>query len=344
MSSYPRLKAGVQLLHTEPFIGSFIGLQTHGVQFTDSQLAAIARAFDGSHRITEIAAALRLDPYEVTEVASALLSAGLLEFSATPQRRQSVSTTHGEVGNSFRADQQKLELDLITHREGRTDGGAGELEARSRYTILISGENRLARTLLALLQSMGIVHSRIITRGQVALHITPHDLCTMTTRMSDVGKLRNDFHKEIIRESALPNGESVAKAAPDLIISTVPIEWDYVQRWMSEGTNYIHISQVIGAHLEIGPLVIPGKSACLRCVALTKRDARLPTAVEAIRGELTSATIARVAGLVSALVAEFIETGTSPLLGASIWLDLLKPLEQPERRYWAHHGECGCTN
>jgi hypothetical protein len=338
MSAYPRLKPGVQI-HTELGDELLLALQTHGVRTTSPHAAQIVRYFDGAHEVGEIASGLAIDPADVAQLQNILGEHELLELSSQP-----MATPELEGSKRFRFEQRQLECDLITHRHHRNDGGASELVARSTFTILISGENRLARTLLALLQSMGLVHTRIITRGHLSHRITAHDVCGVTTQMSDVGKLRSEFHQEIIREAQLPNGTSVAKSKPDLIISTIPIEWDYVQRWLSEGSAHLHINPVIGRNVELGPLVIPGQSACLRCVALTKRDLALPVEHETLRKELPTASISYVAGLVAATVAEFVATGSSPLLGASAWLDLLNPLGEVERRYWSKHWECGCTD
>ena len=340
MSAYPRLKTGVHSRHVGQGQNEvFIGLPTHGVKLNSPHARQILRYFDGAHEISEIATGLVIDPADVMHLQTILSEHALLDIASTPI----VPAQLGD-SNTYRAQQRSMEGALITHRSGRSDGGLHELSQRSTYTILISGENRLARTLLALFHSMGIVHTRIITRGHLSHRITAHDVCGTTTRMSDVGKLRSEFHQEIIREAQMPNGESVAKSHPDLIISTIPIEWDYVQRWMSEGSAHLHINPLIGRNMELGPLVIPGSTPCLRCVTLAKRDAGLPVEYESVRSELPSATIALVAGLVSSAVAEFITTGASPLLGASAWLDLLYPFAGVERRYWSMHSECGCAD
>ncbi len=340
MSSYPRLKSGVQaLVQSSRSEELFVGLHTHGVRFSSPVIAQIVARFDGRHSVAEIAQGLSIDPDEILQVQAILDEHSLIEITEQTHR------AHSQVGvaSASIAERTTLERSLITHRSGRNDGGTHELFQRSQFTILISGENRFARTLLGLLQSMGINHTRIITRGSVSDRINSHDLCGLVTRMSDIGKNRAEFHQEIIRESRLPNGLGVAKAMPDLIISTVPVEWDYVQRWMSEGSAHLHINPIAGRDIELGPLVIPGRTPCLRCVALSKRDLGLPVAPHPLRDEMPTYVSSRIAGLVASIVAEYIATGTSPLLGASSWIDLLSPLANDERRYWRVHHECGCV-
>ena len=351
MNSYPRLKSGVRIEElTSPTSGSselYVGLPAKGVRLYAKHADLIIRAFTGVHSTTAIARALLLPLEEIEAIVEVLTDSELLELwpSGLP------STPRG-IGGSFRSAQYEIQRDLITHRAGTSDGGVREMKFRSEFTILISGENRLARTLLTLLQSMGITHSRIITRGQLSQRVDSYDVCGVTTRMSDIGKMRSEFHQELIRESELPLStggvgsevKSVAKPMPDLIISTIPIEWDYVQRWMSEGSAHLHINSLIGGSVEVGPYVVPGSSACLRCVALTKRDVGIRSTEESLRKELPAAASAHLAGLVAAIVGELIATGTSDLYGSSLWLNLLQPLLPSERRYWQTHPECGCAD
>jgi len=355
MNSYPRLKSGVAVRkrrssHSSSHTSAeefFVGLPTRGISLFSPHTELVLRAFTGQHTTSHIAASLKLELREVEEIQDALELCELIEFWP-----KGIATPGDGVGDQHRTWQAEIQRDLITHRAGARDGGVREMALRSEFTILISGENRCARTLLTLLQSMGIIHTRIITRGQLAARVDSYDVCGVTTRMSDVGKKRSDFHQELIRESELPRtshafglaDQSAAKSSPDLIISTIPVEWDYVQRWMSEGSAHLHINSLIGGSIELGPYVVPGVSACLRCVALTQRDARIPLGDQSLRKELPASVSAYVAGVVAAVVGELIATGTTPLLGSSIWLNLLQPLAETERRYWQRHPECGCAD
>jgi len=342
MNSYPRLKSGVRIERelSPATDGLFVGLPTRGVRLFHEQAELVIRSFTGTHSIVQIADSLLIPHGDVAAIVSALANSGLLELWP-----HGAPTPGSGIGNQYRAAQYEIQRDLITHRNGSTDGGVQEMELRAQFTILISGENRLARTLLTLLQSMGVIHTRIITRGHLAARVDSFDVCGFTTRMSDVGKIRSEFHQELIRESELPFSHAYsAKATPDLIISTIPVEWDYVQRWMSEGSAHLHINSMIGGAIELGPYVIPGRSACLRCVALSQRDAHIPIGDGALRKELPAAASAQIAGVIAAIVGELIATGASELLGSSFWLNLLQPLAPIERRYWQPHPECGCSD
>jgi hypothetical protein len=247
-----------------------------------------------------------------------------------------------DVSEELKSLRSSDERASISHRPGVIDGGERELQLRGESTIIISGENKLARNLLVILQASGFTHTRLISRSHLSLQIGTEDVCGIAVRTADIGKKRSEFTDELIRSAQYARGDSVAKSKPDLIISTIPLEWDYVQRWMSEGSIHLHINPIIGHHIEVGPLVIPGVTPCLRCVTLIKRDAGIPTDLEFVRAGVPSATIAMIAGLITLVVSEYIATAKSTLIGSSYWFDLLRPLRAPEQRHWSFHPECGC--
>jgi hypothetical protein len=334
IGNYPRLKSGVTYGARGDEI--YVGLPTFGVMIAKDPHLQTLRYFDGHNHIKDIANGLGVDLAQIQQLQRVLIEYGLLETLSTPEL-----VGRNESHLLIRARLQ-AELDLITHRTGSSDGGSHELHEREAFTILISGENRLARNLLAALQGIGFANTRIIKRAFLSTRIEADDVCGFTTRTTDIGKSRIDFSREIIRNSQILKSELLAKANPDLIISTIPLEWDYVQRWMSEGSKHLHINSIIGNHVEIGPLVIPGITPCLRCVTLTKRDLEINSAAEKLRTELPTAASAYIAGLIAMCVSEYVATNESSLMASSYWLDLLAPLSIPEHRYWGFHGSCGC--
>jgi hypothetical protein len=335
-NGYPRLKSGVSCIPRGTDM--YIGLPTFGVLIPSEPHMHTVRYFDGQYSTADIASGLGIANEEVEELQTLLIEHGMLELLRT---RVFAGSDLSQVLIQARLHS---ELDLLTHRPGISDGGKEAFAERESFTILISGENRFARNLLASLQGVGFTNTRIIPRAQLTPRIEASDVCGFSTRTSDIGKSRIEFAQEIIRNSSIVKSQSLAKAEPDLIISTIPVQWDYVQRWMTEGSAHIHINTIIGGHLEIGPLVIPGITPCLRCVALTKRDLRIVEIEGAAprSNEFPTAVNAYVSGLIAMCVSEYVATRTSTLLAASYWLDLLAPLSAPEHRYWDFHPECGC--
>ena len=334
-SRYLRLKSGVSLApHKDEYL---VGLPDRAVLLTDRRQVQIARACDGSKRAEEIAAGLLCELSEIEKFAELLRDEGFLEELEEP-----VPSNSPDLSTNLIQHRTSIEKSLITHRAGRSDGGEEEFEARHRATILISGENRLARNLLVALQASGFTNTRLIMRGHMAPRIVASDVCGVVVRNDDLGKLRAEFTSELIRSSQISKSEIAARPQPDLIISTIPIELDYVQRWMSEGSAHIHINPLIGAEIEVGPLVIPGRTPCLRCVTLIKRDNGTRVDREFVRSELPSAALAFISGLVALNVGDYFATGKSPLRAASYWYDLLNPMRSPEIRHWNFHPQCGC--
>ncbi len=332
---YLKLKSGVALTPTSD--GYLVGLPTHGLHISSGLAVQIVRSFDGRRSVQEIARGLICDSSTVCEFADLLASQGLVETGPSP-----LPVASGDLSEQIISARSEIERGLLTHRPGISDGGSAEFRARAAATILISGENRLAHNLLVALQASGFTNTRLISRAHLPPRITGIDVCGITVRNSDIGKNRVEFIDELVRGSRIARGEQVAKADPDLIISTGPIEWDYVQRWLSEGSPHLHINPAIGREIEVGPLVLPGVTPCLRCVTLTKRDNGTSSRFEFIRSELPSAAAAYISGLIALAIGEYCATGLTPLRAASHWYDLLEPLRPPDIRHWNFHPECGC--
>lgn len=333
--AFIRLKSGVNLT---PSGGDYLlALPSHGLLLTQGSQIQMARAFNGRRSTVDIATGLMCELAAVGEFVELLKSHGFVD-----ELREPVAEGTHDLSEQLIRSRGATERALIAHRAGSRDGGAQEFLERQSATILISGENRLARNLLAGLQASGFSNTRLIPRAFLPPRLMGADICGLAVRASDIGKLRREFTAELIRNSQIARGQQVAKPFPDLIISTVPVEWDYVQRWMSEGSCHLHINQIVGQEIEVGPLVIPGATPCLRCVALTKRDNGASVGHESLRTELPSAAVAFISGLLALAVGGYFATGATPLHAASYWYDLLNPLRAPEVRHWNFHPECGC--
>lgn len=333
--TYIRLKSGVSL--TQRAVGFALGLPTRALLLNEPLHAQIISAFKSERGSQEIARSLLCEVEEVNALAEQIIEAGFADEVTAFSSSKSL-----DLSESIISVRTAIERSLIAHRSGVRDGGAKEFEGRESTTILISGENRLARHLLVALQASGFSQTRLIARAHQSPRINGSDLCGTVVRSGDIGKLRSEFTAELIRGSAISRSELLAKPNPDLIISTIPIEWDYVQRWMSEGSTHLHINQLIGPEIEVGPLVIPGATPCLRCVALSKKESAGSEFHQSSRSEMPSAAGSFIAGLIALSLCEYFATGQSPLRSSSQWYDLLNPLRPPEVRHWNFHPVCGC--
>ncbi|CAB4812675.1 unannotated protein [freshwater metagenome] len=119
---------------------------------------------------------------------------------------------------------------------------------------------------------------------------------------------------------------------------------------MSESTPYLVIGPVIENQVDIGPIVLPGASTCLRCIdlsatanALTPEIATLNylTAQERIPAGVLSILI----GYTQLFVAQFLDpvlSGIShPLISSALRIDLDNPCKQSHIK-WQPNSMCGC--
>jgi len=235
---------------------------------------------------------------------------------------------------------------------------------RKDFSILIFGNNRLAHHLTFLLRASGFGPVKRIDRREVdrldsppiTSQIAPQEIIGLAFRQQDIGSDRTTVIREL--ESALnihdryqpPKKGSSAEefpAIPHFIITTHETQPDYRHRWMSEAIPHLLISSLSDHHIDIGPIVIPGKGACGRCLEIAEsainpiyRKWRLKE-MHSNSPELSTATVSAIGGLVVLELIEFFNGGRS-LIGRSKRFDLHNAMS-PVDRYWAPHSECGCT-
>jgi bacteriocin biosynthesis cyclodehydratase domain-containing protein len=111
-----------------------------------------------------------------------------------------------------------------------------------------------------------------------------------------------------------------------------------------------HLAVAAGAdRAVVGPLVVPGRTACLRCIELTRADrdpgwpavaAQLDAPPAAVRGESSLTELA--AALVALQVACWVDARRTPAsIGAT--LTVMLPDGLTSRRAWPRHPRCGCA-
>ena len=96
----------------------------------------------------------------------------------------------------------------------------------------------------------------------------------------------------------------------------------------------------------VGPLVLAGRTSCLRCHDLTRRDAdrQWPAVLEQlsrIRLEMPPAVAAWAAAYACSQALAFLNGGVPELTGATA--DMLAPDFTARLRFWPAHPECGCS-
>ena len=224
---------------------------------------------------------------------------------------------------------------------------------RASKEILIFGSNQFTIQLLATLQSAGFSKSRVIgSFGKDQLQLSADDISGGVIQSSDVGSTISQISKRISREHQLVNAgnqHQVTNSNPALIIAMQPIPADYQQRWLSESTPHFVISSIVENQIEIGPIILPGKTTCLRCIDLTAAANALTPEIASLN-YLTSAerlpagVLALTVGLVALFATQFLDTNSeslSPLISSALRIDLANPCKQSHIR-WQPNSMCGC--
>jgi bacteriocin biosynthesis cyclodehydratase domain-containing protein len=124
--------------------------------------------------------------------------------------------------------------------------------------------------------------------------------------------------------------------------------------WLREGTPYVVVRLTEGRAV-IGPFVVPGRTACLRCVDAhhTDADPEWPLLVRqyaaATRGDRADGAPEPVDPALAALVVAWAARDVTSYVDGgrpSTWsttLALGPDLATVETRSWLRHPECGCS-
>jgi hypothetical protein len=257
------------------------------------------------------------------------------------------------------------ELDLMLLRDGSGSAGVDRIRARADFPIVIFGSNRLAYALLALLQATGFTQTSLINRqralrGTKARHPSQSRVSSLLAtglpvRRELVGNLHGEVAATVIQGSELnpplhhsnQDANRDSGTTPALIIVTQFAAPENTQRWMTEGTAHLAISDWEDSTITVGPLVLPGTTPCSNCVDIARatNNPYLPK-VRMMQSlsepvEIPAALAAIVSGAVVLGVLEFYEQKNSSWIGATTEFDALDPCN-PRHSHWQFNSSCGC--
>ncbi len=163
--------------------------------------------------------------------------------------------------------------------------------------------------------------------------------------MRHIGQSRRKTIEEIKNAAALFDEAALPISKPNLIICVGAPAPDAVQRWISEGTPHLLIESYSSAEVRVGPLVIPGKTPCYRCLQLTEINAFPALANSDAKAEFQEVGIALGFAVASSIVADITQisaTGKSVFLATSITYSM-RSFHRPQRTNWSSHPGCGCN-
>ena len=287
------LKRGTSLFETTTPGEYFLGTSTRAIRIYTSEQKVIAEHLVRGASDEAIAQLAGVSPIAIHNLLTELAHHSLLDSSqgSITLTNRFISKLDGRATKNSRPErdaaflqlQKRIapELEQSTWVNGVTDGGVALLSQRQNYLIEISGANRVATLLYSLLLTSGFTQVRFTptARGRCAT-MSDLDIGVDGIRSADFGFDFAKNREELRRDYSLfPIDKSVQyldeASTPDLAIHCGDIDPEKLSLWMSYSQPFLHIPHPHGGRAEIGPLVIPGKTPCLRCAELAERDRQI---------------------------------------------------------------------
>lgn len=315
--------------------------------------------------LREEARALNLADHQVDTLVRRLANAGLIDDVRAGGPEAAALRNRGDVLERQRPDLASLS---VIHPE--PGGGMRRLAARRAMRVQVRGAGRVGAAIAAVLSGSGVGRVEVLDGGVTE----PSDIAPGGLPAAAVGERRDTAARQLVRRSAVgstPRATGTADAAtggtsaggpsasggPGLsLVVVAPRDGLAVyapdpraaEPWIASGTPHLYAG-VIEATGVVGPLVLPGGTACAGCLALTRtdRDPQWPrmltqwrsgrrTAVQACDLGLATA----VAGLAAAHALAFLD-GELPASTGTRWEAALPLLDWRSEQVGAHL-DCSC--
>jgi ThiF family len=304
--------------------------------------AAVISLLDGSRdrdALIATAQAYGIPAQAVSRVLELLAEAGVLDDFP--------SGWHASLPDRVRA-RLAPELATAALAYADTDGGARTLTRRRAAFVRVHGAGRTGACVASFLAASGVGHVACADPEPAE----PADLAPAGLVEPDLGAPRQEGATRAVQRAAPDVRTRDDGAVPDLVILTRPVLPDLTDALVRDRVPHLALwaDEAIGV---LGPLVLPGRSACLRCVGLRKADAdpQWPKV-------LAQATFARVqpqacdtvlaamaATLACAQALALIDRAGSPSdtpVTVNGTLEVVLPDWQWRRRTWPPHPACTC--
>ena len=311
----------------------------HGLTRADE---VVLELIDGTRDVASVVAAAAergVDEVAVRRLLHVLSRAGVLDDGLLQVR-----------GNE--RDRQRLAPDALSI--GLLDRAAGAaaraLSARGNSTVAVHGGGRIGATVVALLAAAGVGRVVCVVDGPMrAADLTPAgaaepDGSARASALSELMQRRYGGERVVVKSDAAPTLAVVAPIggmpAPEVVATVRDVPHLFVQ--VRETTALV------------GPFVVPGRTACWRCVqiARTDRDACWPALAAQLTGttpavepaDVALSSVAASLAVVHALGWLDREAGVHaaavPSLDGVVELDLGDG--RLRRRSLRPHPDCGC--
>jgi hypothetical protein len=254
---------------------------------------------------------------------------------------------HDFPASSYRAlpepSRRRLLPELATAAlaHGDSDGGARMLARRRAAWIRVQGTSRLALALAALLTAAGL--GRVSTAG-------PAGTAPQALAAPPVPPATGPGQGTCPAPPPPPApATGTGPARPDLVVLAGTHYPELAAALAGAGIPHLMMTggEAIGT---VGPLVLPGRSACLRCLDLHRasRDPAWPrilaqmTARQPEPAACDVTLTAAVAAQAATQILYFVDRASAPGAVINGMLELVLPGWQWQRRSWLPHPRCGC--
>ncbi|HEY0165958.1 MAG TPA: hypothetical protein VGB75_02850 [Jatrophihabitans sp.] len=237
------------------------------------------------------------------------------------------------------------DLGALTAQFG--DRAVAVLQARRAAAVAVHGTSRLATSVAATFAAAGVGWVQLVHAGEVSASdscpggVTPADEGRRFAVAADEAVLR---HAPDVVTTPIPPERST-----DLVVLTDPAPVDDSLRSALHQDQVPHLpASVDGQRAVIGPLVLPGRTGCLRCADLHRadRDPAWPALAVQLgarpRRRITSdvALCVATAGVAVGQGLAYLDRQRPATIGASLEWQL--PDWRLRRRGWPAHYGCDC--
>lgn len=306
----------------------------------DAPLRSALRLLDGTRERQQVVAAAATagcSPVRTGALLDLLEDSGLLEDAA-----RDVSA----LAALPRLERERLAPDLASLALLRGDGGLPAVEHRRATKVLVVGAGRVGVPLALALATAGLAAVDVVDEGVTRAE----DTGVGGLSLEDVGRSRGEAARERLR-LAVPSAPREPLVRPDLVVlaPTRAAQLHDARHLVLDGTPHL-LAEVRDTTGVVGPLVLPGRTPCLRCLDLTRSD--LDPAWPALAAQLADGRRARavcdgplalaVAAQAALQVLAMVDGTADPAtLGGT--LELVLPDWRWRRRSWPLHRDCGCA-
>ena len=302
--------------------------------------AAIVSLLDGSRdtaTVMRTASDYGIAPEAVDRVLGLLASAGVLDdFPAH---------LHRALPDYLRS-RLAPELACAALAYGHGDGGASVLARRRAAFVRVYGAGRVGAGVATLLAASGVAWVSCRAAGTAG----PGDTAPAGLGLADVGSGQaGGVARAIHRVAPEVRTADDRGRMPELAVLTGRPDPVLVAQLMGDRVPHlvVHADEAIGV---VGPLVLPGRSACVRCLDLSKaaRDPAWPLILAQLTGRqpdplaCDAALTASVAAQAATQALAFLDRVPQVHALVNGTLELVLPGWQWRRRTWPPHRWCTC--